>query len=136
MKTYRRLLKFAKPYGKFVVPFFGFTLIAVFFSIFQFALIIPLLNFLFDNQTAESLQRYAAAPDFSFSATYFKDLFYYQVYHLKTINPVYALYFIAALIVLSVVLTNVFRYFAQRSMVSARTLLVKRIREAIFEKIN
>jgi subfamily B ATP-binding cassette protein MsbA len=136
MKTYRRLLKFAKPYGKFVVPFFGFTLIAVFFSIFQFALIIPLLNFLFDNQTAESLQRYATAPDFSFSATYFKDLFYYQVYHLKTLNPVYALYFIAALIVLSVVLTNLFRYFAQRSMVSARTLLVKRIREAIFEKIN
>ncbi len=136
MKTYRRLLKFAKPYGKFVVPFFGFTLIAVFFSIFQFALIIPLLNFLFDNQTAESLQRYATAPHFSFSATYFKDLFYYQVYHLKTLNPVYALYFIAALIVLSVVLTNVFRYFAQRSMVSARTLLVKRIREAIFEKIN
>jgi subfamily B ATP-binding cassette protein MsbA len=136
MKTYRRLLKFAKPYGKFVVPFFGFTLIAVFFSIFQFALIIPLLNFLFDNQTAESLHRYSTAPHFSFSATYFKDLFYYQVYHLKTLNPVYALYFIAALIVLSVVLTNVFRYFAQRSMVSARTLLVKRIREAIFEKIN
>lgn len=136
MKTYRRLLKFAKPYGKFVVPFFVFTLIAVFFSIFQFALIIPLLNFLFDNQTAESMQRYATAPQFSFSGGYFKDLFYYQVYHLKTMNPVYALYFIAALIVLSVVLTNVFRYFAQRSMVSARTLLVKRIREAIFEKIN
>lgn len=136
MKTYRRLLKFAKPYGKFVVPFFGFTLIAVFFSIFQFALIIPLLNFLFDSQTAESMQRYASAPSFSFSASYFKELFYYRVYHLKTLNPVYALYFIAALIVLSVVLTNVFRYFAQRSMVSARTLLVKKLREAIFEKIN
>lgn len=136
MKTYRRLLRFAKPYGRFVVPFFGFTLIAVFFSIFQFALIIPLLNFLFDSQTAESMQRYASAPHFSLSATYFKDLFYYQVYHLKTLNPVYALYFIAALIVLSVVLTNVFRYFAQRSMVAARTMLVKKIREAIFEKIN
>ncbi len=136
MRTYRRLLKFAKPYRIFVVPFFIFTLIAVFFSIFQFALIIPLLNFLFDSQTAESLQRYAAAPEFTFSASYFKDLFYYQVYHLKTLNPVYALYFIAALIVLSVVLTNIFRYLAQRSMVSARTLLVKRIREAIFEKIN
>ncbi|MBL7701359.1 MAG: ABC transporter ATP-binding protein [Ferruginibacter sp.] len=136
MKTYRRLLKFAKPYGRFVIPFFGFTLIAVFFSIFQFALIIPLLNFLFDNQTAESMQRYAAAPEFSLSASYFKDLFYHQVYRLKTLNPVYALYFIASLIVLSVVLTNVFRYFAQRSMVSARTMLVKKIREAIFEKIN
>ncbi|MBK7559827.1 MAG: ABC transporter ATP-binding protein [Chitinophagaceae bacterium] len=136
MKTYRRLLKFAKPYHVFVVPFFVFTLIAVFFSVFQFALIIPLLNFLFDNQTAESLQRYATAPEFSFSAVYFKDLFYYQVYHLKTLNPVYALYFIAALIVLSVILTNIFRYLAQRSMVSARSLLVKRIREALFEKMN
>jgi subfamily B ATP-binding cassette protein MsbA len=136
MKTYRRLLKFARPYSKFTLPFFIFTLIAVFFSVFQFALIIPLLNFLFDSQTAESMQRYAAAPEFSISADYFKDLFYYQIYHLKTLKPVYALYFIAALIVLAVVLTNIFRYLAQRSMVSARTLLVKRIREAIFEKIN
>jgi len=136
MKTYRRLLKFAKPYGKFVIPFFVFTLIASFFSVFQFALIIPLLNFLFDHHTVESMQQYATAPDFSFSAGYFKDLFYYQIYHFKTMNPVYALYFIAALIVLAVLLTNVFRYLAQRSMVSARTLLVKKIREAIFEKMN
>lgn len=136
MKTYRRLLVFAKPYGKFVIPFFGFTLIASFFSVFQFALIIPLLNFLFDHHTAESMQQYATLPSFTFSAEYFKDLFYYEVYHLKTVNPVYALYFLAALIVLAVLLTNIFRFLAQRSMVSARTLLVKRIREAIFEKIN
>ncbi len=136
MRTYRRLLVFAKPYGRFVIPFFVFTLIASFFSVFQFALIIPLLNFLFDHHTVESMQQYATAPSFSFSAGYFKDLFYYQVYHFKTMNPVYALYFIAALIVLAVLLTNVFRYLAQRSMVSARTLLVKKIREAIFEKMN
>ncbi|MFZ1784842.1 MAG: ABC transporter ATP-binding protein [Ferruginibacter sp.] len=136
MKTYRRLLRFAKPYSKFTLPFFVFTLIAVFFSVFQFALIIPLLNFLFDSQSAETMRQYATAPEFSMSGTYLKDLFYYQIYHLKTQNPVYALYFIAALIVLAVILTNVFRYLAQRSMVSARTLLVKRIREAIFEKIN
>lgn len=136
MKTYRRLLKFAKPYGKFVIPFFVCTLIASFFSVFQFALIIPLLNFLFDHHTVESLQKYATAPSFSFSAGYFKELFYYQVHHLKMMNPVYALYFIAALIVMAVLLTNIFRYLAQRSMVNARTMLVKKIREAIFEKIN
>lgn len=136
MKTYRRLMKFAKPYRYFVVPFFVFTLIAAFFSVFQFTLLIPLLNFLFDHQTAESMKQYAAAPEFSFSASYFKNLFYYQVYHLKSMNPVYALYFMAALIVGAVILTNLFRYLAQRSMISSRTLLVKRIREAIFEKMN
>ena len=136
MKTYRRLMKFAKPYRYFVVPFFVFTLIAAFFSVFQFTLLIPLLNFLFDHHTAESMKQYATAPAFSFSASYFKDLFYYQVYHLKTMNPVYALYFMSALIVLAVILTNLFRYLAQRSMINSRTLLVKRIREAIFEKMN
>lgn len=136
MKTYRRLLKFAKPFRYFVVPFFIFTLIAVFFSVFQFALIIPLLNFLFDQHSAAEIQRFAVMPAFSFSGAYFKDLFYYEVHHLKTMKPVYALYFIAILIVAAVILTNLFRYLAQRSMVNARTLLVKRIREAIFEKIN
>jgi subfamily B ATP-binding cassette protein MsbA len=136
MYTYRRLLKFTRPYSRFVIPFFIFTLIASFFSVFQFALIIPLLNFLFDSNTAESMKQYATIPEFSFTAGYFKNLFYYEVYHLKTLNPVYALYFIAALIVLAVILTNVFRFMAQRSMISSRSLLVKRVREAIFEKIN
>jgi subfamily B ATP-binding cassette protein MsbA len=136
MKTYRRLLQFARPFGKFVFPFFGFTLIAVFFSVFQFTLIIPLLNFLFDQHTAEEMRKYSVEPAFSFSGNYLKDLFYYEVFRLKSLNPVYALYLIAALIVLAVILTNLFRYLAQQSLVKARTLLVKRIREAIFEKIN
>lgn len=136
MKTYRRLLRFAKPFRYFVVPFFVFTLIAVFFSVFQFALIIPLLNFLFNQHTVAEIARYSTMPSFSLSANYFKDLFYYYVYQLKTMDPVYALYFIAALIVVAVILTNLFRYLAQRSMMNARTLLVKRIREALFEKIN
>ena len=136
MKTYRRLLKFARPFRYFVVPFFVFTLIAAFFSVFQFALIIPLLNFLFNQHSAAEIQQYSSFPHFSLSGDYFKNLFYYEVHHLKMINPVYSLYFIAALIIAAVLFTNLFRYLAQRSMVNARTLLVKRIREAIFEKIN
>ena len=136
MKTYRRLLKFARPFRYFVVPFFVFTLIAAFFSVFQFALIIPLLNFLFNQHSAAEILQYSSFPHFSLSGDYFKNLFYYEVHHLKMINPVYSLYFIAALIIAAVLFTNLFRYLAQRSMVNARTLLVKRIREAIFEKIN
>jgi ATP-binding cassette, subfamily B, bacterial MsbA len=136
MKIYRRLLAYAKPYRKFILPFFIFTLIAVFFSIFQFALIIPLLNFLFDNNASGNAQKFAHAPSFSLSGEFFKNFFYYQVYRLKTINPRYALYLIASLIVAAVILTNIFRYLAQRCLVNTRTLLVKRIREAIFNKVN
>ncbi len=133
MKVYRRLLAYARPFRWFAIPFFVFTILAVIFSVFQFALIIPLLNVLFDHKSSNEILN---APSFSLSAGFIKDIFYYQMYRLKAMNPVYALYFITFIIVCSVLLTNLFRYLAQRTLIKARTLLVKRIREALFEKIN
>ncbi len=133
MKIYRRLLTFARPSRWFILPFFAFTILAVIFSIFQFALIIPLLNVLFNPDAAPGT---VTAPAFSLSTGFIKDIFYYQVYRLKAINPAYALYFITFIIVCAVLLTNLFRYLAQRTLIKARTLLVKKIREALFEKIN
>ncbi len=136
MKTYRRLFSYAKPLGKFILPFSFFTLAAAFFSVFQFALIIPLLNFLFNPVSVEDAAKYATTPEFSFNAGFFKDYFYHLIYSLKESDPAYALYFLAGTIVISVILTNICRYMAQRTLVSTRTLLVKRLREALFEKIN
>lgn len=136
MKTYLRLLAYVKPYRAIVIPFFLFTIIAVFFNVFQFTLLIPLLNFLFDSTSGADADKYLQMPEFSFSVAYVKDLFYYKVHDFKTTNPVYALYFIASIVVLAVVMTNLFRYLAQRVLVKGRTLLVKRLREAIFTKIN
>jgi subfamily B ATP-binding cassette protein MsbA len=136
MKIYLRLLAYVKPYGRIVTPFFIFTIIAVFFNVFQFTLLIPLLNFLFENISTEEASKYMLEPEFAFTANYVKTYFYYKVFFFKTINPVYALYFIALIIVSAVIITNLFRYFAQRVLVNGRTLLVKRLREAIFEKIN
>ncbi len=133
MKVYRRLLAYARPYRRFLPLFFIFTFLAVIFSVFQFALIIPLLNVLFNPGNGHEM---IAAPAFSLSAGFIRDIFYYEVYRLKAINPVYALYFITFIIVCAVLLTNLFRYLAQRTLIKARTLLVKRIREALFEKIN
>lgn len=133
MKVYRRLLAFARPSRWFVIPFSVFTILTVIFSIFQFALIIPLLNVLFNPEQGNAS---ATAPVFSVSTGFLRDAFYYEVYRLKSINPAYALYFITFIIVCAVLLTNLFRYLAQRTLIKARTLLVKRIREALFEKIN
>lgn len=133
MKVYRRLLAYARPSRWFVIPFFIFTILAVIFSVFQFALIIPLLNVLFNPDAGPGT---LAAPAFSVSTGFIRDIFYFEVYRLKAINPAYALYFITFIIVCAVLLTNLFRYLAQRTLIKARTLLVKRIREALFEKIN
>lgn len=127
---------YARPFGKYVIPFFIFTLIAVFFNVFQFALIIPLLNFLFDPINTADATKYALMPAFRPSPDYFKDVFYHLIYHFKTTNPIHALYFLAGMIVVAVVMTNLFRFLAQQCLLSARTLLVKRLREALFDKIN
>ncbi|WP_118974537.1 ABC transporter ATP-binding protein [Taibaiella koreensis] len=136
MKIYRRLLQYVRPFHRFIFPFFAFTLLGVFFGIFQFALIIPLLNFLFDPVNTADATAYATAPSFECSASFFKSYFYHLIYHFKTSNPAYALYFLAIMIVSAVLLTNIFRYLAQRCLINTRTLLVKRLREALFEKIN
>lgn len=136
MKIYRRLMAYAKPYGKFITPFFIFTLISVFFNVFQFALIIPLLNFLFDPLNTAVATKYGSMPTFRLSPDYFKDIFYHLIYHFKTTNPIHALYFLAGMIVVAVIMTNSFRFLAQQCLLRARTLLVKRLREALFDKIN
>jgi len=136
MKIYRRLMAYARPYGKFIVPFFVFTIISVFFNVFQFALIIPLLNFLFDPINTADAAKYGSSPTFQFSPDYFKGIFYHLIYTFKTTNPIYALYFLAGMIVVAVVMTNLFRFLAQQCLLNARTLLVKRLREALFAKIN
>lgn len=135
MNIYLRLWSYVKPYSRFLAPFFLLNLVAIFFNIFQFTLIIPLLNFLFSSDTQE-IQKYANAPEFSLSGSYFKELFYHLIYEFKSTNPMYALYFLAGMIVVSVIFANLFRYLAQRCLLNARTMLVKRLREALFEKIN
>ncbi|MFY7879152.1 MAG: ABC transporter ATP-binding protein [Lacibacter sp.] len=136
MKTYMRLLNYMRPFGRFLVPFFLLTLISNLFNVFQFTLIIPLLNFLFSSDNGIDAEKYAKVPEFELSKDYAIDYFNYSLYQLKSSNPLYALYFIAIIIVLAVLCTNLFAYLANRKMVKARTLLVKNIREAIYEKIN
>ncbi len=125
-----------RPFGRFLVPFFLLTLAANFFNVFQFTLIIPLLNFLFQSDSGLDAAKYSAAPSFEFSKDFFIDYFNYTLFQLKDNNPLHALYFIAAVVVIAVLCTNLFTYFANRKMVKARTLLVKNIREAIYEKVN
>ncbi|HTB51393.1 MAG TPA: ABC transporter ATP-binding protein [Ferruginibacter sp.] len=135
MKIYRRLLAYGKPFKGFILSFFPFTLLATFFSVFQLAMLIPLLNFLFYPNTVDA-HLYLSIPKFSFSSAYFLNLFYYYVNYFKNIKPIYALFFMSSIVMSAVIFSNLFDYLAELRLIQARTLLVKRLREAIFEKIN
>ena len=65
-KTFSRVLSYIKPYWGSVVLNLVFNLIAIFFSLFSFALVGPFLNLLFKEGVVEALPK----PEFSLTANY------------------------------------------------------------------
>ncbi len=132
MHIYFRLLRFASPLGRFVVPYFVFSLLSTLFSLVNFTLIIPLLDILFGNVAKETATP-TVAPDFSLSVAYFKDLFYHFFGTLiATHGERQALLFVCGIVVASVFLTNLFRYLARRIIEYLRAHSIRNIRAALF----
>src|SRR6476661_8742683 len=133
MKTYFRLLSFAKPIEKFAIPYVICTIFAVTFGTLNFALIIPLLNTLFDNSV---VIKEAIKPDFSFSFSYFKDLFFYY-FSLAVLEQGRsgALQFVCIVIIASNLMANFFKYFSQRIMENLRIHTLLKLRKTVFENV-
>jgi ATP-binding cassette, subfamily B, bacterial MsbA len=134
MKTYFRLLAFARPYSRFLPRYFVFALLGVFFGLMNFTLIIPLLNVLFE--TGE-VRQVIHKPEFSISLSYFRDLFWYYFSDVVMEHgKLGALKFVCAVIFVSVLLSNLFKYLAQKVLSSMRTHLLKNVRQALFNKLT
>lgn len=130
MKTYFRLLSFAKPIQKFAIPYILTTLLAVFFNTLNLALLVPLLTFLFNTNGAEAIY---TKPESAWNMM--GNFNYYS----QVINEEYgtygALQFICVIIVSSVLLSNVFKYISQRIMENLRIHTLLNIRKAVFNNV-
>ena len=60
MKTYFRLLSFAKPIEKFAIPYIIYTILYVIFSTLVLTMLGPLLNVLFDSSVPGQTAPHAA----------------------------------------------------------------------------
>ncbi len=128
MKTYFRLLSFAKPIEKFAIPYILATIITVVFSTLNFTLLIPLLQTLFFQSTAP-----VARPDSWFNII---NMMNYQTHQFTMqYGPVGALKFVCSVIVVSVLISNTFRYLAQRTMESLRIHTLLNIRNSVFNNV-
>jgi subfamily B ATP-binding cassette protein MsbA len=74
MKTFKRLLTFVKPLRHYFPEYMIYSIIGIVFGLVNFAMLIPLLNVLFDTEKPAV----PAMPEFSFTINYFKDLFQYH----------------------------------------------------------
>lgn len=137
MKRYLRIFTFAHNLGKFLPPYLLFMFLGVFLSVANLALIIPLLNVLFDQINPETLNRLSAKPEFSFSLNWFVDTFnYYFIDVIRNSGKLRALLFVCITLVSTVFLANLFKYMTGVISVLVRTNIIRNLRTAIFNKIT
>ncbi len=133
MKTYFRLLSFAKPIEKFAIPYIIFTLLAIAFNTLNLALLVPLLQTLFSNDKACGP---VAAPLAKPSLTDLSATFdYYTHYFISNYGAWSTLQFVCGVLVVSVVLSNLFRYGSQRIMENLRLHTLLNLRKSVFNNV-
>jgi len=137
MKTFFRLFSFAAPVQRFAAPFFITSVLGVIFGLLNFTLLIPVFELLFDQSGKEGIQAHVVLPAFDFSLSYFKDLFYYYFQTIiNTSGKIGALKMVSIGIVISVILSNLFKYLSARVIENFRLMIVTRIRSSIFKKLT
>ncbi len=129
MNTYFRLLGFARPIGKYALPYALLMVLATFFGTMNLALLAPLLTALF----AETSDTIPQKPDS------FTDLMAWMDYLTRSIQSdlgaMEALKWICIAIVVSVFLSNVFRYGSFRVMENFRIHTLLNLRKALFDRV-
>src|SRR5690606_28209996 len=118
MKTYLRILGFAKPLGNYVPQYIIFTLLSIIFGILNYSLIKPLFDVIFEKVDREKIEAYREKPDFDFSFEQMTNLldnaihlFYYHfLQFIEEYGKLGSLGYICMIIVISVLLSNLFKY--------------------------
>lgn len=130
-KTYLRLLGFARPIGRYAVPYFFYSLLYALFNSCTFLLIIPILNTMFrPDFTFRAVEQ---LPPLTFDTAYLETLFSYCYSHLFAEYRVEnVLILLAAIAIASSLLSNLFRYLGAWTVEKLRTRTLQRIRNDMF----
>ncbi|WP_250630641.1 ABC transporter ATP-binding protein [Rhodoflexus caldus] len=136
MKVFWRILSFTDAWGRFLPFYMLVLLLSVVFGALNFSLLIPLFDVLFEKvpATATSLKE----PMFdgniiAYATAYFN---YRLRLSVAEYGPMQSLQMVCAVLVVSVVLSNLFVYLAQYSMNQLCYTLIRDIRVALFERFT
>ncbi len=133
-KTYLRLLGFARPIGHYAVPYFFYSLLYALFNSCTFLLIIPILNTMFrPDFTFRAVEK---LPPLTFDAAYLETLFNYGYSHIFNEYRIEnVLILLAAIAIVSSLLSNLFRYLGAWTVEKLRTTTLQRIRNEMFTRV-
>jgi subfamily B ATP-binding cassette protein MsbA len=132
MKTYFRLLSFAKPIEKFAIPYVIATLLSIIFGVLNLTLLAPLFETLI-SAASKSAPSITSTARSAFDITgKFGDFVNNSI---ATNGPERTLTYVCITIVISVLLSNVFKYFSQRIMEDLRVHTLLNLRKTVFNNV-
>lgn len=134
MKTFGRILSYARPYSRFWPGYLIFSILSVIFGVVNYALIKPLVEVLF---SPDAVEKYSTMPDFSLSVEYFYGVFqYYLTKIMVASGPLRGLLFVCMVLIITSFLSNLTRFLSQKILVNMKTYVMKNIRTDLFNKIT
>ncbi len=135
MKTYLRIISYAKGLGWYIPQFVMVAILYSFFSVFNIALMAPMFEVLFKpSSVADPV---LSMPAFSFNITYLLDTFdYYSYQILVTHGKMGVLKFVGLALIIAAFFSNIFRYIASVLLAIIRTKVIQGIRVDVFDKVT
>lgn len=136
-KTYLRLLNFAKPLSRYTIPYFFFAAFHALFNTFNYAMIIPILNAMFESDGGFGFQPLYEFPGVEFSEAGFTAILSY-IYTSIFGASFSAVRFLALLGVVTITmnfLSNAFRYAAAMTVERLRVNTIQRMRDDMYSHI-
>ncbi|CDN31459.1 Lipid A export ATP-binding/permease protein MsbA [Mucinivorans hirudinis] len=135
MKTYLRLLSFGKPYSKYGTIYAVSIILHSLFNAATFGMLIPIIGTMIDPDAMVQTAR--EMPDFALSKEWFDGVLNYSLYKVMgtgyTVKDLFML--LAIMTVIISLLSNLFRYIAQRTMENLRIHTLQQLRDTLFNNV-
>lgn len=136
-KSYLRILSFAKPLSKYAIPYFIFSLLHAIFNTFNYAMIIPILDAMFNSDGGFSFVATTTFPELSFDDNFLHGVlnYFYTLFFGSDFSEIRFLAMLGGVTIMMNLLSNLFRYAAAMTVEKLRVTTICRIRNEMFTKI-
>ena len=137
IKTYFRLLGFAKPLSKYTIPYFFFAALHAVFNTFNYAMIIPILNAMFSNEGSFNFTPIYTFPTIAFNQEGFNAIlsFFYTYTFGTEFNTTKFLALLGVVTICMNLLSNLFRYASAMTVETLRVNTLRRMRDEMFSRV-
>ena len=134
MNTYLRLLSFAKPYGRYAVPYFFYSVLHALFNTFTYTMIIPIISTLFSDGFV--FKPTYVFPKIELNTEFLNGAISYAYTGIfgEEYRITYLLALLSGVLIMSNMFSGLFRYLGAMTVETLRTRTLQRMRNEMFER--